>query len=41
LSESAEYGRNDIVTIVKDGEEQTLKFKKAEELLAEGWEIKK
>jgi len=41
VSQSAEYGRNDIVTIVKDGQEQSLKFKKAQELLAEGWEIKK
>lgn len=36
-----EYGRNDSVTIVKDGQEQTLKFKKAQELLSSGWEIKK
>ena len=33
------YGRNDIVTIKKDSEIQTLKFKKAEPLLADGWEI--
>jgi preprotein translocase subunit SecA len=36
-----EYGRNDIVTIIKDGQEQTLKYKKAEALIQEGWEIKK
>ncbi len=34
-------GRNDIVTIVKDGKEETLKFKKAEPLLKEGWVLKK
>lgn len=32
-------GRNDLVTIKKGGETQTLKFKKAELLLTEGWEI--
>jgi preprotein translocase subunit SecA len=39
--EGSGLGRNELVTITKDGEEQTLKFKKAEQLLAEGWEIKK
>lgn len=38
---SLEYGRNDLVTIIKDGQEQVLKFKKAQELLSQGWEIKK
>ena len=33
------FGRNDQVTIAKAGKEQTLKFKKAEPLLTEGWEI--
>jgi preprotein translocase subunit SecA len=33
------YGRNDFVTIKKGDATQTLKFKKAESLLAEGWEI--
>ena len=33
------HGRNDLVTIKKGSETQTLKFKKAEQLLAEGWEI--
>jgi preprotein translocase subunit SecA len=37
---SEKYGRNDLVTITKDGEEQTLKYKKAESLLEEGWVIK-
>ncbi len=32
--------RNEIVTVVKDGEERTIKFKKAESMLAEGWKIK-
>jgi len=36
---AAGYGRNDFVTIKKGSEEQTLKYKKAEPLLAEGWEI--
>jgi preprotein translocase subunit SecA len=38
---SSEFGRNDLVIIAKDGQEQTLKYKKAEALLGEGWEIKK
>ncbi len=33
------YGRNDFVTIKKGDTTQTLKFKKAEPLLAEGWEL--
>lgn len=33
------HGRNDVVTIRKGGETQTLKYKKAEPLLAEGWEL--
>jgi preprotein translocase subunit SecA len=35
----AGYGRNDFVTIKKGDATQTLKFKKAEPLLADGWEI--
>jgi preprotein translocase subunit SecA len=34
-----EYGRNDTVTISREGETQTLKYKKAEPLLAQGWTI--
>lgn len=34
-----EIGRNDVVTIKRGDEVQTLKYKKAEPLLAEGWEI--
>ncbi len=34
-----EYGRNDTVTISKNGETQTLKYKKAETLLEEGWVV--
>lgn len=34
------YGRNDTVTIQKGEETQTLKYKKAEPLLAEGWTIR-
>lgn len=33
------YGRNDEVTIKKGEEVQTMKFKKAEPLLSEGWEV--
>jgi len=36
---AAGYGRNDSVTIKKGDETQTLKYKKAEQLLNEGWEI--
>ncbi len=36
---AAEYGRNDLVTIKKGEETQTLKFKKAEPFLAEGWVV--
>ncbi|MGD0328638.1 MAG: preprotein translocase subunit SecA [Minisyncoccia bacterium] len=39
IKKAAGYGRNDIVTIKKDGETRTIKFKKAEPLLANGWEI--
>ncbi len=39
IKKAVEYGRNDFVTISKGGETQTLKFKKAEPFLAEGWEI--
>ncbi|MBP7741216.1 MAG: preprotein translocase subunit SecA [Candidatus Pacebacteria bacterium] len=35
------YGRNDEVTIQRGDETQVLKYKKAEPLLAEGWEIRK
>lgn len=33
------YGRNDLVTIVRGPDTQTLKYKKAEALLADGWRI--
>src|SRR5690606_35185809 len=33
------YGRNDEVTIRRGDETQTLKYKKAEPLLAQGWTI--
>ena len=39
LVKAHEYGRNDFVTLKKDNAIQTLKFKKAEPLLTEGWEI--
>ena len=33
------YGRNDMVTIKKGSDTKTLKFKKAEQFIAEGWVI--
>lgn len=33
------FGRNDVVTITKDGETQKVKYKKVEALLEEGWEV--
>ena len=33
------YGRNDFVTVKRGDAIQTLKFKKAEPLLSEGWEL--
>ncbi len=38
-SSKSAYGRNDMVTIARGDERQTLKFKKAEPLLAQGWAI--
>ncbi|MFT5359913.1 MAG: preprotein translocase subunit SecA [Candidatus Paceibacteria bacterium] len=35
------YGRNDKVVIIKDGEEQEIKYKKFEQLKEGGWSIKK
>jgi preprotein translocase subunit SecA len=34
-----QYGRNDIVTITDGTETQTMKFKKAEPLLRDGWKV--
>ncbi len=39
IKNTQEYGRNDEVTIRKGDETQTVKYKKAEPLLSEGWEI--
>jgi preprotein translocase subunit SecA len=39
-SETDKIGRNDIVVIQKGTETQEMKYKKAEQLLAEGWTIK-
>jgi preprotein translocase subunit SecA len=39
LVKDAGYGRNDFVTIKKGDATQTLKYKKAEQLLKDGWEI--
>lgn len=39
LRQGTEYGRNDTVTIKKDTETKTLKYKKAEPMLSEGWEV--
>jgi preprotein translocase subunit SecA len=37
----AKIGRNDKVTLTKDGEELEMKFKKAEQYLLDGWELKR
>lgn len=39
IVKSAVYGRNDFVTIKKGDAIQSLKYKKAEPLLSEGWEL--
>ncbi len=39
IVKGAVYGRNDIVTIKNGDETRTLKYKKAELLLSEGWKI--
>ena len=39
ITKGESYGRNDFVTLKRGDETRTLKFKKAEMLLAEGWEI--
>jgi preprotein translocase subunit SecA len=36
-STSVKYGRNELVKIEKDGEQREVKWKKAEEMLKEGW----
>lgn len=36
-STSAKYGRNELVKIEKDGEQREVKWKKAEEMLKDGW----
>ncbi len=41
ISSKEDYGRNDLVTLIKDGVEQVIKYKKAQDLLSSGWEIKK
>ncbi|MEK7604890.1 MAG: preprotein translocase subunit SecA [Patescibacteria group bacterium] len=39
IVKTAGYGRNDFVTISNGEETKTVKFKKAEPLIAQGWEI--
>src|SRR3989338_7053083 len=39
LKKASGYGRNDMVILKKGNETKTLKFKKAEPFLADGWEI--
>lgn len=39
IVKTAGYGRNDIVTIKKGDEMRSIKFKKADSFLAEGWQI--
>jgi len=41
VSESDEFGRNDIVKIEKNGEIKEIKWKKAEEFLNQGWKLVK
>jgi len=36
---AAKYGRNDMVTVRRGGETQQVKYKKAEQMLKEGWVI--
>lgn len=38
--DASQYGRNDKVTIEKDGETQEIKFKKYEDYARDGWRIK-
>ncbi|MDB5245377.1 MAG: preprotein translocase subunit SecA [Parcubacteria group bacterium] len=39
VKEGPQYERNDTITLTKGGETQTLKYKKAENLLEQGWTI--
>lgn len=39
-SDSPKFGRNEIVKIEKDGQEMEVKWKKAEEMLKDGWILK-
>lgn len=39
-SDGEKVGRNDKVTLVKDGKEMEVKFKKADSLIKEGWKLK-
>jgi len=40
LNLDKKYGRNDKITIIKDGKEQEIKYKKIDEYLKDGWVIK-
>lgn len=39
VEKKVKYGRNDKVMVEKDGQTQYIKYKKAEELLIDGWKI--
>jgi peptide deformylase len=39
MQKKIKYGRNDKVMVEKDGQTQYIKYKKAEELLRDGWKI--
>ena len=41
INNEPKIGRNEKVTIEKDGEIKEMKYKKAEQFLSEGWQIKK
>ena len=38
--DGTKYERNDKITIIKDGEEQEIKYKKLAEMMNDGWEVK-
>jgi hypothetical protein len=38
--DGAKLERNDKVVVVKDGEEKEIKFKKLDDALIEGWQVK-
>jgi len=41
IPQEAKIGRNEVITVEKDGKSETMKYKKAEKLLNQGWTISK